>query len=36
MPMVGFGRHTRDRIEANPAVTGFPLTPDEVARIDRL
>jgi diketogulonate reductase-like aldo/keto reductase len=35
IPVIPKSAH-RDRIEANLAVTGFSLTPDEVARIDRL
>ena len=35
IPVIPKSAH-RDRIEANLAVTGFSLTPDEVARINRL
>jgi diketogulonate reductase-like aldo/keto reductase len=35
IPVIPKSAH-RDRIEANLAVTGFSLTPDEVARIDQL
>ena len=35
IPVIPKSAH-RDRIDANLAVTGFSLTPDEVARIDRL